>query len=78
LISGWETLQCLTFIKKLANDSGSKIEYYYTSYGSNNESAAKYIASKAKVSVLNTQLKGQINTHMATNVDAVKSLNEYI
>jgi hypothetical protein len=65
------------FYKKIAEDNKDKTEYYYTIYGSSNKEAAEYIASKVK-NKLSNDPKGQGSTHMATNIDAMQSINNYI
>ena len=59
------------FYKKLAADNPQKVEYFYTQGGSANPSAAKSIAGSVSKKIEGT--KG----HMATNNDAVKSLQSY-
>jgi hypothetical protein len=55
------------FYKELASNNKEKVEYYYTDYGANNPSARNAISS----SVFK---KEKASTHMATNIDAIKSL----
>jgi len=62
------------FYKKLAEKYGSKIEYYSTwgkesSGGSGNKEAKKYIQSRVAKTYLDCP------NHMATNIEAIKSLN---
>jgi peptidoglycan hydrolase-like protein with peptidoglycan-binding domain len=59
------------FYKKLAAENKDKVEYYYTQGGSVNPPAAKEIAGSVTKKAEGTQ------GHMATNVDAVKSLETY-
>jgi hypothetical protein len=59
------------FYKKLAADNKDKVEYYYTPGGSVNPPAAKAIAGSVAKKAEGTQ------GHMATNIDAVKSLESY-
>jgi len=66
------------FYKALANKYPSKIEYYYTLGGSVNPEAAKQIAKSVSFSKMITNANGQLNTHMATNLEAVKSLDSHI
>jgi hypothetical protein len=66
------------FYKNLASKYPNKIEYYYTSSGSANPSAAKEIAGKSGIAKKVETPRGQRNTHMATNLDAVESLEKYI
>lgn len=66
------------FYKNLSFKYPNKIEYYYTSSGSANPSAAKEIANRAGLSKKVETSRGQGNTHMATNLDAVESLEKYI
>jgi hypothetical protein len=55
------------FYIKFTNNNKSKVEYYYTSFGANNDSARDAIAKSA--SVVNTK-----SNHMDTNLLAVDSL----
>jgi alcohol dehydrogenase YqhD (iron-dependent ADH family) len=59
------------FYKKLAADNPQKVEYFYTQGGSANPAAAKSIAGSVSKKVEGN--KG----HMATNVDAISSLESY-
>ena len=54
------------FYKKFVKDNSSKVKYYYTSFGSQNDDAKNFI-SKMVSSVKNS-------SHMETNTDAVNSL----
>lgn len=54
------------FYKKFVKDNSSKVKYYYTSFGSQNDEAKNFI-SKLVSSVKNS-------SHMETNTDAVNNL----
>lgn len=57
------------FYINLAKENSSKVEYYYTSFGANSNTAKTGVASAVKVK--NAQRE---NNHMKTNEDAVSSL----
>jgi hypothetical protein len=57
------------FYKELASNNKEKVEYYYTDYGANNPSARNSISSSVSK-------KEKASAHMATNINAIKSLLE--
>jgi hypothetical protein len=57
------------FYIKLAKENPSKVEYYYTSFGANSNTAKNGVSAAVKVK--NAQKENQ---HMKTNEDAVSSL----
>jgi ribulose bisphosphate carboxylase small subunit len=61
------------FYTKLAKDNKGKVEYYYTSFGADNNSARNTISQTVNKSLANTK-----NDHMNTNNDALQSLMKYI
>jgi len=61
------------FYTKLARDNRNKVEYYYTSFGANNNTAKNSISGVVGKSSSNLK-----NNHMDTNNDAVESLMKYI
>jgi hypothetical protein len=60
------------FYTELANNNKGKVEYFYTSFGANNEKARKDISQSVSKGEQNRE-----NNHMKTNEDAVKSLLSY-
>jgi len=66
-----------SFYKALADQNASKITYVYTMFGANNKVARDHIAKKAGVRATLVQSlpnESGLDTHMRTNVIAVKSL----
>ena len=61
------------FYTKLARENKGKVEYYYTSFGANNNTARNSISQSVSKSVSNNK-----NDHMDTNNDAVEALMKYI
>jgi hypothetical protein len=61
------------FYTKLAKDNKEKVEYYYTSFGANNNTARNTISQTVSKSATNSK-----NDHMDTNNDAVEALIKYI
>jgi len=61
------------FYTKLAKDNKGKVEYYYTSFGADNNTARNSISQTVTKSVSNNK-----NDHMDTNNDAVEALMKYI
>ena len=61
------------FYTKLARENKGKVEYYYTSFGANNNTAKNTISQTVSKSVSNNK-----NDHMDTNNDAVEALMKYI
>jgi len=61
------------FYTKLAKDNKEKVEYYYTSFGANNNTAKNTISQTVSKSAANSK-----NDHMETNNDAVEALIKYI
>ena len=61
------------FYTKLAKDNKEKVEYYYTSFGANNNTARNTISQTVSKSAANSK-----NNHMETNNDAVEALIKYI
>lgn len=60
------------FYKDYTSSNSSKVKYYYTSFGANNNSARDFISKKASISKL--QPGGSMTDHMKTNNLAVSSL----
>ena len=60
------------FFTNLVKNNKDKVEYFYTDYGANNPSARNTISSLASNSVKNLK-----NSHMETNKDAIKSLENF-
>lgn len=60
------------FYVDLAKRNPNKVEYYYTSFGANSNSAKNGI-----VSAVSTDLAQKENNHMKTNQDAITSLLQY-
>lgn len=61
------------FYTKLAKENKGKVEYYYTSFGANNNTARNTISQTVTKSGSNRK-----NNHMDTNNDAVEALMKYI
>jgi len=61
------------FYTKLAKENRGKIEYYYTSFGANNNTARNAISQTVMKSSENSK-----NNHMDTNNDAIGALMKYI
>jgi hypothetical protein len=61
------------FYTKLARENKGKVEYYYTSFGADNNTARNSISQAVSKSVSNNK-----NDHMDTNNDAVEALMKYI
>ena len=61
------------FYTKLAKDNKEKVEYYYTSFGANNNTTRNTISQTVTKSAANSK-----NDHMDTNNDAVEALIKYI
>lgn len=61
------------FYKNLVKKEKQKIEYFYTSFGANNDSARKDLIASASYSAQNKN-----NDHMETNKDALISLTKQI
>jgi hypothetical protein len=61
------------FYTKLAKENKGKVEYYYTSFGADNNSARNTISQAVNKSAANIK-----NDHMNTNNDAVEALMKYI
>ena len=61
------------YYTKLAKDNKEKVEYYYTSFGANNNTARNTISQTVTKSAANSK-----NDHMDTNNDAVEALIKYI
>ena len=61
------------FYTKLVKENKGKVEYYYTSFGANNNTARNTISQTVLKSSENSK-----NNHMDTNNDAVGTLMKYI
>ena len=61
------------FYTKLAKENKGKGEYYYTSFGADNNTARNTISQTVTKSGSNSK-----NDHMDTNNDAVEALMKYI
>jgi hypothetical protein len=61
------------FYTKLAKDNKGKVEYYYTSFGADNNTARNTITQAVSKSSANSK-----NDHMDTNNDAISSLLKFI
>jgi hypothetical protein len=61
------------FYTKIAKDNKGKVEYYYTSFGADNNTARNTISQAVSKSVANNK-----NDHMDTNNDAIAALLKFI